>query len=720
MDKVILRIWVGLAALGMSSAGAIDLTDFVADSISAHPNVREQTHVFRQAMRDREIAKSGWQPSVDLEATFSKNDTDSPITGPVPIDYSSDRLEFSITQNLFDGFDTQNRIKQTKARAQAALHQLYDIADNLALDATQAFLEAIKQKKLHALAEENLIAHESILAQIRERSNSGAGRRSELEQTEGRVARAHASLIAQQNNLQDAMTELHQILGRYIQPATLVEPSMPEHPGLTLDELIDRALYQHPAMRVANHNIDAALWEQKRTKSNYLPKVDLKVAKEIGTDLNGIPGDTDDLNIMLNLKYNFYRGGADRAEERKKISAVHEQQQFAARVRRQIINTLRLSWTADQSLSRQLKYLKQHVTKSGETVASYREEFFIGQRDLINLLDAKNELNSAKNRYAEAYFEAIAARFRIHEGIGALFPVLRLETKVTDDNLQISRIYAQGEDTLPLNPDFDIDNEVDAQDHCDNTLLSSKVNQYGCFKSQPIKLGYKSKNSAPIAVDDFWELDQNGVLVINQSMLLKNDSDTDGDTLSLVDFTQPVNGKLARDRRKNLIYRAAEGFVGEDTFTYTISDSKGSVAKANVVIFIPKNGRVDLSKTQYVNFLFGKSELTPESYIKMQQIYNELKKIPNVEIDVYTYTDNIGSDKFNLALSERRAAAMRALLTAEGIGDNKIRSVGMGENDPIADNSTPEGQAINRRGELHFKFPDKDTPIPEQTNVILD
>ena len=685
-----------------ASAQGLNLSDYISDTLTAHPSVQEQVHIFRQVVGDQDIASSGWQPSVDLQASTGKYENESPFTGPDRVDYNSTRTEVSITQNLFNGFDTEYQIEQTQARIRSSMYEIYDTADNVALEAIQAYLEVLKQQRLYVLASENVTSHENILSQIRERSNSGVGRRSQLQQTEGRVARAHASLIAQQNNLQDALTQVHQILGRYIKPSLLTEPKMPPHPGLDIDDLIDLALANHPAMRVAAYNIQAAQSDYQRSKRNNYPKLDLRLAKEVGDDLNGLEGDTDNTSLVLNMSYNFYRGGADQAERKKKISAVHEQQQFAARVRRQVINTLRLAWVADQSLNRQLKFLSTHIVKSRETVESYRQEFFIGQRDLIDLLDAENELNSAQNQYTQAYFETLSARYRIYEGVGTLFDVLNLKTTVTDDDLKISRVKARGIDSLPLVTDRDADKEQDVSDHCDNTWKNNQVNSFGCMSETLINFGYEQVNSTPRVGDDQFELEKNSVMVITRAMLLENDSDDDGDSLSLVDFSQPKNGKLAMDASKNLIYRSTEGFTGIDTFTYTVSDGNGAVAKANVKIIIPPISEIKLTKTQYVNFVFNKAQLTLESEKKVQLIVDRVKQLGNVQVRIFAYTDNIGSDSYNLSLSKRRAKAMREMLIARGLKGSDIKAYGMGERDPIADNSTPEGQAINRRGEFRF------------------
>ena len=66
-------------------------------------------------------------------------------------------------------------------------------------------------------------------------------------------------------------------------------------------------------------------------------------------------------------------------------------------------------------------------------------------------------------------------------------------------------------------------------------------------------------------------------------------------------------------------------------------------------------------------------------------------------------TDSIGSEEYNIRLSQRRAVAMKKLLVENGISSDSIVAVGIGEKLPIADNSTAAGQAINRRGEFVFR-----------------
>lgn len=690
-------IFLGLISQSVQS---IELPAYVADSIDANPRVREKVHVYRQAVQDREAALSGWRPRVDLEGTISYIESDTITNNSQSDDYNSNIVKLSVTQNLFNGFDTENSIKQADARIQAALYDLYDTVDNVALESVQAYLEVIKQHKLYKLAQENVESHENTLRQITPRSESGAGRRSELEQTEGRVARAFASMLGQYNNLEDSLTQLHEILGRHLDLSEFSEPAMPEEITVSLADLTNTALLNHPALKVAQYNIEGARHNHRRAKSSFYPKVDLRLAQEISDNIRDSRDNDDELSLSLTLSYNLYNGGADQAERRKRVSNIDEEQQFEGRVRRQIMNTLRLAQKADQLLQKQLVYLNRHVVKSQETMISYREEFFVGERDLIDLLDAKNEVNSAQNNYAEAYYDAVAARYRMHEGVGDLFKPLGIEVTVSNNNLEISRIAAIGVDTIAagIAMDFDKDQILDRLDQCDNSVQGSTIDKFGCKNIESPAM-YKS-NIPPKAMDDTFNVTRNGVLKITPAMLLTNDSDAEQSELQLVNFSQPMYGSIAMSDDNVLIFRAADGFIGDDSFSYTVADQQGASDTGMVKIQIPQS--ISLTESQFVNFKYNSADMTEPSIYMVDQILKALKEHPGLLLRVFTYTDNRGSERYNMALSEKRAQAVIEKFLEEGVSRERFVVKAMGEQDPIADNTTSEGRAINRRGEFIF------------------
>jgi OOP family OmpA-OmpF porin len=136
-----------------------------------------------------------------------------------------------------------------------------------------------------------------------------------------------------------------------------------------------------------------------------------------------------------------------------------------------------------------------------------------------------------------------------------------------------------------------------------------------------------------------------------------------------------------------------------------VTDNNGAAvtATATVRIKVREPEIVSLSKIQLVNFVYDEAELTDISNSRVEAIIEQIKLAKDITIEIYTYTDDIGSDAYNERLSARRAKALENLLISNGIDSSDIKAVGMGEKSPIADNSTEAGQAINRRGEFIFK-----------------
>ncbi len=101
-----------------------------------------------------------------------------------------------------------------------------------------------------------------------------------------------------------------------------------------------------------------------------------------------------------------------------------------------------------------------------------------------------------------------------------------------------------------------------------------------------------------------------------------------------------------------------------------------------------------------VFFEFNKAALLPDSYSELNRVADFLKENPSVEIELAGHTDNIGSDEYNLDLSERRAISVKEYLVAQGIADSRLRAKGYGETKPIAPNDYDWGREKNRRVEF--------------------
>ncbi|MGA2048421.1 MAG: OmpA family protein [Terracidiphilus sp.] len=123
-------------------------------------------------------------------------------------------------------------------------------------------------------------------------------------------------------------------------------------------------------------------------------------------------------------------------------------------------------------------------------------------------------------------------------------------------------------------------------------------------------------------------------------------------------------------------------------------------AQLNAVLQTTETARGLIVNMSDVLFDFNKYTLKPEAREKLAKVSGILIAYPGLKVQVEGYTDSIGSDEYNLKLSEQRADGVRDYLVAQSVADQSVTAKGYGKNDPVADNSSDSGRAQNRRVEL--------------------
>ncbi len=139
-----------------------------------------------------------------------------------------------------------------------------------------------------------------------------------------------------------------------------------------------------------------------------------------------------------------------------------------------------------------------------------------------------------------------------------------------------------------------------------------------------------------------------------------------------------------------------------ETTKYTLIAKGNGVTKTQIAEVIveeppPIEEKVNLKG---VNFLSGKAELSLDAKKVLDGVAEQLLTYPNVKIEIHGYTDNVGQAVTNQKLSEARAKSVMNYLVSKGVKSNRMKATGYGPKQPIADNSTEEGRALNRRIEM--------------------
>lgn len=276
----------------MSTASAMELQETVEDAIMHNPEVREQIKAYRAIQAELEGAKGSWYPTIDLSAGIGYEEVDRES---VPLDNTGGdgltRREGAIrlTENIFEGFATENEIKRQQHRLDAASYQVISKANQIALDMTEAYINLVKEKELVKLSEDNVETHQKILDQIIQRREAGIGNQVEVDQAQARLALAKSNLMAEKNNYSDTLSRFQRVLGR-LPDSELIPPTFEAKLPATQEEAIDQALLNHPTIRSANADIAEAQAQYDLSKAAFYPRIDLEVERTYDHNLAGIEG----------------------------------------------------------------------------------------------------------------------------------------------------------------------------------------------------------------------------------------------------------------------------------------------------------------------------------------------------------------------------------------------------------------------------------------------
>lgn len=427
-----------LCLLGMSLVGSVlfsslsmaeTLSEVINKALVSHPQAQAGLSRYRAAIENIDVAWGGWWPSVDVATGIGGQKKSYPDDQPNEAlgDKSFTRKEasFSISQNLFSGFNTSRSVDRARHSAAAEYLRLRNTLQDLALDITDVYLKVLERRDMVQLAEENLELHNSILKQIAQRSRQGVARSSDLNQVEGRVARATVNVINARNNLMDAESEYYSLVG--VMPGDLKQPDTYELAVYeSFDEALQASVKRHPGILATEKDIKASESEESATDSSFFPSLDINIDKSWKHNADGQLGTHADTTAVLKLSYNLFRGGSDRARSKESAYRTQESRAQRDRMLRNAEETLRLAWSAREFIGEQMEHLRLHEASSKKTVKAYQEQFNIGKRTLLDLLDSENELFQSSRSLTSAVYQEVFARFRIVAATGELLDNLEI------------------------------------------------------------------------------------------------------------------------------------------------------------------------------------------------------------------------------------------------------------------------------------------------------
>lgn len=417
-----------LAMMG-ANVQAMTLQQAIQTTIDFHPDLQSNIHNRLSSDQDRKVSSSGYLPTVDLVGGYGRERTDSPITRALgngnteTLNYTQSELR--LRQMLFDGFNTPNEIARTDSVSNSRAYYVQGSAEDLALRTIQVYLEVLKQRELVALAKNNLQAHLRINDQIGLRSQQGIGSTADTDQSRARRALAENNYYTAQVNLSDAEANFYSAVGRM--------PDELEAPGTIKGELPadlqvarKEMMSNNPYLKSAEADVESAEAQYEVSKSPFYPRLDAEVAVGANNNISGEEGHANNWRAGVVVNYNLFRGGADKARLQSNAYKINQAMDIRNNALRQLNENMSLSWNAMLNARQQTPYAREYAETTTRVRAAYQDQFGLGQRTLLDLLDSENELYTANSRYVEVRYTEEYSMYRVLATMGDLIPKVRV------------------------------------------------------------------------------------------------------------------------------------------------------------------------------------------------------------------------------------------------------------------------------------------------------
>lgn len=430
-----ISLFLFFTCLGINIANADTLTEVIQHTLETNPDVLISTHDQRIANHALDQAEADYFPSIDLSAGYGREHSDNPntrarLSEDNEVDLNRQELSITLSQRLFDGFAVKHQVARQQAKTKVATYQVENTAESIGLKVVEIYLEVLHREDLLDLAKSNLVTHQKILKQIRTVVEGGVGREADLQQSESRLALAKANLVKAQGNRRDAEANYQRVTGKVSQSLAALNRELVisalQLPK-TLDTILEEALQNHPSLHASNAELVAAKAYRQQTNAAFMPRLNLELGASYNDNLDGIEGTNDDLTAMLRMRYNLYRGGADQARRLATAEQVTRSTETIHRTQRTVEENVRLSWNSLMTTQERLTHLRDYVTSMEQVLTSYKEQFKLGRRSLLDVLDSENELFNARSLLKTAQYTEMLALFRVATSMGLLLKRLGIQ-----------------------------------------------------------------------------------------------------------------------------------------------------------------------------------------------------------------------------------------------------------------------------------------------------
>ena len=438
-------IWGALFSLLLATAATAAETGYPPPPPAGKPlsvedsiyGVLRNHHNLRGMIENREVldhevrrAQAGFGPRVDVtgqaggsvlsdSSTRSQN-LDSQMWGKVG--YSA-----QLVQPIWDGFATRSRVRTAKSTLESQKYRVFDTATSLSLDAIIAHIDLLRRRKIYELSEENVAHHKSLVGQAQDRASLGADTAADVTQAQSRLQRALSSLSEAKASLLVAEETYTRLTGL---PAAsrLQTVTMPPQLYTASQAVLEKAKKSNPKLAAYLQDIRASRAERELADSAFSPALNL----EAGPNYTNLGGTSDrwvySFDVMGVVRWNIFNSGADVAERRAASARMRQSRQVIYN----FIDDLKLdvdsTWVNYLAAQEQYNHYSKAIEYNKYTRTAYIEQFQIGKRSILDVLDTESELYNSATQAETARGNILVGAYRLSALTGNMLPEMSINT----------------------------------------------------------------------------------------------------------------------------------------------------------------------------------------------------------------------------------------------------------------------------------------------------
>jgi outer membrane protein, adhesin transport system len=420
-------LFAGASGIAMAQSAPVTMEQAIAVAVESNPQIAQAQYNTEAIQFERKQAQGQFLPTLDVEGFAGVRRLQNPTRDTLGI--SDDVLyprgvEGRLDWKVFDFGRRRGELLRQAARVDGASLRVLERSEFIALQVARQYLNILLQQRILAASMDNVTFHQTMVGDLGTGVQQGSISVADQQQAQERLQAALVRQTEAEQDLEDAKIVLRTLTGLDIEtvqmPATYAEAL----PG-SADEAIGLARTVHPKVLEAKADVDTSHAMIDAAKAELYPTIGIEGIGRYGEDIDGFRGETTDLQGRVYLKWNIFNGGITRNNVQEMVRRASESRYRLYEVTRAAEEDVRIAWNAIRAQGRVTQDLATQSRVSDDLLLSYRSQFNVGRRSLLDVLDAQNSrynvqvrLETARFSQQFAQYQALAATNRFLNALG--------------------------------------------------------------------------------------------------------------------------------------------------------------------------------------------------------------------------------------------------------------------------------------------------------------